>query len=57
MIFEFVSPHWRLNLVSFTVEKRKKVVPQTRLTTTEAAEIFEYEKNNNRYRDRIKFQK
>ena len=51
---DFILPYRRLNLNSFTQERRKKLAQTIRLLETEAVEIFEYEKNNNGYRDGAK---
>lgn len=49
MVFEFIFPHRRLNLVFFTLGKSEEVVQQTGLITTKAVKVFEYGKNNDRY--------
>lgn len=51
---EFLFPFGRLNLASFSSEKRQKAVEKCGLLTIEVVEIFEYRKNNNGYWDRAK---
>ena len=57
MTSEFFLPYGRLNLASFTPEKREEVIQQTGLQEIEAVENFEYEKNNDGYWDGAKLHK
>ena len=54
MTSEFLLPFGRLNLASLSPEKRDEVVEKCGLVSTEAVEIFEYEKNNDGYWDEAK---
>ncbi len=47
----------RLNLASLSSEKRKEIVEKCGFLETEAVEMFEYGKNNDRYWDRAKLHK
>lgn len=49
MTSEFLFLFGQLNLAFLSLEKRDKVVKKCRLVFTEAVEIFEYRKNNDRY--------
>ena len=57
MVSEFILPYGRLNLAFLTPEKREEVIQQTGLKFTEAAEIFEYGKNNDGYWNGAKLHK
>lgn len=57
MASEFFLPLGRLNLAFLSEEKKKKMVEKSGLTITEAVELFEYGKSNERYWDRPKFHK
>ncbi len=54
MVSEFILLFGRLNLASLAPEKREEVLSRTGLIYTEAVEIFEYGKNNDRYWDGAK---
>lgn len=49
MVLDFLLPFSRLNLSSLSFEKEKEIVEKVGLTVTEAAELFEYGKNHERY--------
>ncbi len=49
MTSEFLLPFGQLNLTSLSLEKRNEIVEKYELVSTEAMEIFEYGKNNDRY--------
>lgn len=49
MLSEFLLFFGRLNLLSLSKEKQKKVKEKTSLIIIEAIELFEYRKNNGRY--------
>lgn len=51
---KFLLLFGRLNLAFLTPEKRNKAVKKYRLISTEAVELFEYEKNNDGYLDEAK---
>lgn len=54
MTSEFILPFGQLNLASLSPEKREEIVQETELIETEAVEVFEYGKNNDRYWDGAK---
>lgn len=49
IVLEFLLPFGRLNLSSLSLEKRQEIVKKSGFTHTEAVEIFEYGKNNDKY--------
>ena len=57
MVSEFLLPFGRLNLFSLSDEKQQEVMEKTGLTFKEAAELFEYGKNNEGYWDGPKLHK
>ena len=54
MASDFLLPFSCLDLKSFLIEKRKKILSDTGLTYSETVEIFEYQKNNREYWNKIK---
>lgn len=49
MVSDFLLPFRRLNLSSLSEGKKKKVIDKTKLSVTEAVELFEYGKTNKGY--------
>lgn len=54
MIFDFLFPFGQLGISHLADVDQKSFLATTGLAKTEAAELFEYRKNNNRYWDRPK---
>lgn len=57
MTSEFIFLFGCLNLAFFTPERRNEIMKQMNLVVTEAVEVFEYGKNNERYWDGVKLHK
>ncbi len=57
MVFEFLLPFDRLNLLSLSEEKQKEMMEKTELTILKAVKLFEYGKNNEGYWNRAKLHK
>lgn len=55
MTSEFLLPFSQLNLVFLSLYKRDKLVKSYKLVFIKVMKIFKYEKNNDRYLDRVKF--
>lgn len=54
MTSEFILPFGQLNLASFLLERREKIVQKIRLIETKSIEVLEYKNNNDRYWDGAK---
>ena len=49
MVFDFLLLFRQLNFLSLLKEKKKKVIDKTKLSVTEAVELFKYKKTNEGY--------